>query len=76
MIASMFKHQILTWIGIIGSAIIVFGGVSVILDLADSKVAPDSSLSVFPPLLLLLLLLVYAIALGVQIAYLLYFLKE
>src|SRR5262249_12896505 len=34
-ITSTFKYQVLTWIGIIGSAITGFGGVSTILDLAD-----------------------------------------
>jgi hypothetical protein len=34
-ITSTFKYQILTWIGIVGSAITVFGGLSNVLDLAD-----------------------------------------
>ena len=34
-ITSTFKYQLLIWIGIVGSAITVFGGLSVILDFAD-----------------------------------------
>ena len=34
-ITSTFKYQILTWIGIVGSAITVFGGLSTILEVAN-----------------------------------------
>jgi TIR domain len=34
-IASTFKYQVLTWIGIVGSAVTVFGSLSSILNLAD-----------------------------------------
>jgi hypothetical protein len=34
-ITSTFKYNVLTWIGIVGSAITVYAGLSVVLDLAD-----------------------------------------